>query len=81
VTSADGDVLLRGAESARVTGSITIHTVFRLTAGDDDNDADVVIWRGARYVVTALNDYTHFGRGFVVATCSNLSIAGISPAL
>lgn len=77
VTSDKGDILERIAGGERKKGSITIHTVFRLTAGSgEDSIADVVTWQGRDYTVANVNDYSHFGRGFVAASCDLLPLAG-----
>ena len=77
VTSDKGDILERIAGGERKKGSITIHTMFRLTAGSGENSiADVVTWQGRDYTVANVNDYSHFGRGFVSASCDLLPLAG-----
>lgn len=77
VTSDKGDILERIAGGERKKGSITIHTMFRLTAGDgEDIIADVVTWQGRDYTVAHVNDYSHFGSGFVAASCDLLPLAG-----
>lgn len=77
VTSDKGDILERIAGGERKKGSITIHTMFHLTAGDgDDSVADVVTWQGRDYTVANVNDYSHFGRGFVAASCDLKPLAG-----
>lgn len=76
VTSDSGDVLTRGSDGSRITGSITLHTAFRLRDGGDGADADEVIWQSRTYTVAAVNDYSHFGRGFVAATCDLKPLSG-----
>lgn len=76
VTSDKGDILERLAGGERKKGSITIHTIFRLTAGSGDITADIVTWQGKDYTVSNVNDYAHFGRGFVCATCDLKPLAG-----
>jgi len=76
VTSDSGDVLTRGSDGSRITGSITLHTPFRLRDGGDGADADEVVWDGRTYTVAKANDYSHFGRGFVAATCDLKPLSG-----
>ncbi|MEE3504837.1 hypothetical protein QN399_00920 [Pseudomonas sp. 10C3] len=76
ITSDSGDILERLAGGERKKGSITIHTIFQLTSGFDNVTADTVTWRGNEYVVSNVNDYAHFGRGFVSATCDLKPLAG-----
>lgn len=76
VTSDKGDILQRGAEGSLITGSITLHTPFRLKDGSPGQDADEVIWQGRTYTVVSVNDYSHFGRGFVAAVCDLKPLSG-----
>ena len=76
VTSDRGDVLTRGTTGERITGSIIIHTKFRLNDGSAGFTADIVQWQGRRYTVAKVNDYSHFGRGFVCATCDLIPLSG-----
>lgn len=76
VTSDNGDLLERSPEGERIKGNMTIHTRFPLDDGSSVNAADIVQWRGRRYTVTVVNDWSHFGRGFICATCDLIPLAG-----
>ncbi|MCM2483378.1 hypothetical protein ACVCIC_04815 [Burkholderia glumae] len=78
VTSDSGDLLHRNADGGRIVGSITLHTPFRLRDGGPDQtaDTDEIVWEGATYTVVNVNDYSHFGRGFVCATCDLKPLTG-----
>lgn len=76
VTSLNGSVLQRVAEGSRITDTITVHTPFRLIAGQVGFDADVVLWGGLHWTVTNVNDYSRYGRGFVAATCTLKELTG-----
>ena len=76
VTSNAGDLLKRQAQGEHIEGSITIHSRFLLSAGGADQTADIVVWQGRRYTVSAVNDYSHFGRGFMAATCDLIPLSG-----
>ncbi|HWU68262.1 MAG TPA: hypothetical protein VN046_05260 [Stenotrophobium sp.] len=76
VTSNQGDILERIAAGERINGNITIHTMFVLQDGSAGFTADVVQWRGNRYTVSNVNDYEHFGQGFVSASCDIIPLAG-----
>ncbi|KWN75794.1 hypothetical protein [Burkholderia ubonensis] len=78
VTSDKGDILHRNADGSRIIGSITLHTMLRLMDGSAGHDADEVIWAGVTYTVVNVNNYSHFGRGFVCATCDIKPLAGTS---
>ncbi|MCY1545302.1 hypothetical protein D9M68_812380 [compost metagenome] len=76
VTSDKGDILHRNADGSRIIGSITVHTPFRLSDGSAGQDADEIVWQGRTYTVVNVNDYSHFGRGFVCATCDLKPLSG-----
>lgn len=76
VTSDKGDMLVRLAAGERVEGSITLHTPFRLIDGNAGQTADIVQWAGRRYTVSHVDDYSHFGRGFIAATCDLIPLSG-----
>lgn len=74
VTSDQGDILRRFPDLANVSGSITVTTTTRLVASAGGTEADRVIWGGRTYVVAALNDYSSYGAGFVIAGCTLLDL-------
>lgn len=76
VTSDNGDLLERNPDGERIKGNLTIHTRFQLDDGGAGNTADIVQWQGRRYTVTVVNDWSHFGRGFVVASCDLIPLSG-----
>lgn len=77
VTNHNGDILRRRSVGEHVEGSIIVHTLTRLTAGSaPDVPADVVTWQGARYTVAVLDNWSHFGHGFVAAQCDLIPLAG-----
>lgn len=67
VYPASGKQLVRGSDGEMVQGDITIVTPFKLTNGKGDLDADVISWNGSRYTIKGTNDYSQFGRGFIIA--------------
>lgn len=75
VTSGGGDVR-RNDVGEIETGSITVHTAFKLQAGADGYTADEILWSGQRWTVEKINNYTNFGRGFVEATCTLKPLSG-----
>lgn len=76
VTQEDGDVMQRMPDGEMVSGSITIHTVFRLSAGGPDQNADIVTWQGRQYTVKMISDYSNFGAGFIAASCDLIPVTG-----
>lgn len=76
VTQDAGTVFERFPDAARITGSIIIHTTFKLRVAGPDYDADIVTDAdGQRYTVNAIKNYARYGAGFVVALCSPLGLA------
>ncbi|MDE1905294.1 MAG: hypothetical protein KGH75_02430 [Rhodospirillales bacterium] len=76
VVNDKGDILRRMAEGSRIVGSITIYTKFPLEDGSNGIDADVVVWRGRRYTVSNVLDYSTYGRGVIVASCDLIPLSG-----
>jgi len=74
VTSDEGDLLDRIEGASRSRGSIMVHTKFKLRESMTGFAADIVVWAGARYTVTRINNYSTYGRGFVAATCDLLPL-------
>jgi hypothetical protein len=63
------DTFQRTADGSRIETNIEIITRYPLTDGSKTDDinstqADVVIWRNRQYVVSAVADWSQFGRGF-----------------
>lgn len=77
VTADRGKELARLAAGSHVSGSILVHTVFRLTNGGPNGvDSDHVVWNGDEYIVTSINDYSRYGAGFICASCDLLPLSG-----
>lgn len=76
ITANNGMQLNRQPDGSLVNGAITIHTRYRLISGADGRDADEVIWQCTRYIVDNVSDYSHYGRGFVAASCVIKPISG-----
>jgi galactose-6-phosphate isomerase len=76
VTNDAGDQLDRGGGGERMTGNITVHSAFRLQQGAPGFTADIVRFKGRRYTVSQVGDYSHMGAGFVAATCDLIPLSG-----
>lgn len=74
VTMDKGAVLERIAEGEYVAGSILVHTQDDLRMAGQDVDADLVQWKGGRYLVKTVGDYSAYG--FMWAVCEPVSIPG-----
>lgn len=72
VTPAKDSRLARLPDGSRLAATLDIYTQFPLTNGFKSDDtasraADIVTWRGRTYTVMAVEDYSHFGQGFIHA--------------
>jgi len=76
ITSNTGEILYRLPEGERLADNIMIHTIFRLQDGQSGFTADIINWQGRQWTVSNVNDYSHFGRGFVAALCDLIPVAG-----
>lgn len=59
----------RAAEAQMSSRVIGVITQFRLRASSDGVQPDVVLHLGSRFTVKQVDPWTHFGSGFVAATC------------
>ena len=69
--------LQRLPDGSRLSGTIDIYTQFSLSEGGSGPAtaaADIVVWRGRQYTVTASQDFSEFGAGFIVATADLLGV-------
>lgn len=76
VTNNAGDLLMRLSEGARIKGSITVHTKFRLTAGADGVGADEITWQGDRYTVSSVGNWSTYGAGFMAVNADLIPLSG-----
>ena len=74
-----GNLLVRGADGERVSADMTVVTTHPLSSGSDGNPADEVVWRGSRYTVKSVQDYSNWGAGFVLALCDLIPVSGGAP--
>jgi hypothetical protein len=61
--------LVRKEEGDRVSGAITVYSRCRLIPRTRTTPPDEIVYRGRRYIVTAVDDWSAFGSGFYTATC------------
>ena len=71
-----GQELHRMGDAEFNSGMIKVITKELLTAGSDDYTADVVLWKGAGYTVTNIEDWSNYGEGYVRATCELRPLRG-----
>lgn len=59
---------------------IAVYTGFALRGPASGYQPDFVLWNGDRYIVDDVQDWTEYGAGFVMATCSSVSRLDRPPA-
>jgi len=64
--------------------SIRVVTTFRLrgeaTDGGADYQPDVVVWKGSRFLVRTIEDYSQFGAGLIQADCTSMTFVDPPPS-
>lgn len=83
VTSAHGNDLERLDDADRMGRNISIVTSFALRGpsvdgSDQEYKPDLIVWRGATYVVKALDPYPQFGAGFVQAIAGSVGVVDVA---
>ena len=75
VQPASGQTLKLFPNLTNVTGAIEIWTKAPLQIATATLQSDLVLWKNATYIVAErLDDWTHFGVGFVHAVCTLQSL-------
>lgn len=86
-TAIGGNQLERQPEGQYRAAAFDVYTQFALRGPAVDGcgqdwQPDVIMFNGDPYVVTLINDYTHFGAGYVhaeIASMSQIDQAPVSP--
>ena len=52
--------------------SISIYTQMRLQGPWTGMQPDEILWHGSRYIVRALDDYSGYGRGWIMVICTSV---------
>lgn len=76
VTNDKGDLLKRTSDAGQILGSITVHTITKLSAGTATTEADIITWDGNTYTVESVGNYSRYGGGFTMNTCAPTAIQG-----
>lgn len=80
-----GDNMLARDENYQTQGNtITIITAFKLRGPSKDAlsrnyQPDIIEWRGGRYIVETLNDWSGGGGGMVEAECKSIDLMDLPP--
>lgn len=78
-TAIGGNEIERAPDGQYRGAALTVHTAFRLRCLSPNNQPDVLIWDGDPYVCTLVNNYSHFGAGFVEAEFTSMSAVDQPP--
>jgi hypothetical protein len=71
--------LTREDDHQSLTKTISVVTTFRLQGPSPGFQADIVVWKGSRYLVTTLDDLTNYGAGHVEAECVSVNLVDPPP--
>ena len=80
ITAGGDNALRRGADEQHMTKVLSVVTQFPLRGPAPGFQADVIQYRGDRFVVTQLDDYVAWGAGWVQATCESMDTVDKAPA-
>ncbi len=78
VASSPND-LLRVPEMQYQNKSISIYTTMRLQGPSAGMQPDEILWHGSQYVVRALDDYSGYGRGWIMVICTSIDAVDPPP--
>lgn len=70
VQPASGDTLTLVPEESRVDGMMEVWTTYPLRQAGEGIEADRILWKGKRLLVTKLDDFGNYGAGYNHAVCT-----------
>lgn len=70
VTTNSGQNMDRREDGTLIKDAITIHTKTPLVAGNLNQQADEITWKGKTYYVVQVLDNLHYGNGFNKVICA-----------
>ena len=86
ITPSDGNMLDRDENYQTQGNTVTVITAFKLRGPSKDSlshnyQPDIIEWKGGRYIVETLNDWsgTGWGGGMVEAECKSTDIMDLPP--
>lgn len=65
--------MVRGPDQQNLPQLIQVHTPFRLRGASTGYQPDLIVWNGASYVVNKVQNFSHYGGGFIQADCSSMA--------
>jgi hypothetical protein len=78
ITPTGDNSMLREEAFTAGQNTIQVITAFMLRGPSRDGwtgqnfQPDIVVWKGGKYIVRVLSDYSQYGAGMVVAECSSI---------
>lgn len=81
VAPASPNDLERLPEQQHMRKTIVVITNFRLQGPSPGFQADVVNWKGDRFVVTLVDDFSAYGQGFINAICTSMDYVDQPPRI
>jgi hypothetical protein len=81
VTPSSPNDLNRLPEQQYMNKAITIYTQFKIQGPAPGFQPDEIVWHGSRYIVTAVDDYAGYGRGFIMVICVSMDAVDPAPPL
>lgn len=84
-TAIGGNIITQGEDASLRGANFNVYTAFRLrsvskTAPDGTRYLpDVVVWNGDHLLVALINDYSHYGAGYLHAECASIDAVDYAP--
>ena len=84
-TAIGGNIITQGPDASLRGANFNVYTAFRLrsvskTAPDGTRYLpDVVVWNGDHLLVALINDYSHYGAGYLHAECASIDAVDYAP--
>lgn len=82
-TAIGGNIITQGAEASFRGANFNVYTSFRLrSVSKDPSDTylpDIVVWNGDHLLVALINDYSHYGAGYMHAECASIDAVDYAP--
>lgn len=75
-----GNAIQRNPDEQHRGSALLIYTQFRLRGPSPGFQPDVVVWNGDDYVVTLVNDYSHYGAGYIQVELSSMTSVDNPPS-
>lgn len=87
-TAIGGNIITQGEDASLRGANFNVYTSFRLRSVSKDVAPapdgtrflpDVIVWNGDHLLVALINDYSHYGAGFIHAECASIDAVDYAP--